>query len=103
MAKKSASEEGLPPELFGRGWDESYTKELQDRNTYTWKRGPVEVQIEPAEDNGTEDWRVTILLHTKHTDTLGPVVLGVQWRRYLKGCVKFAETQLLKIARAVVP
>ena len=63
----------------------------------------MEVLIEPSENDGKEDWKVTILFHTKFTDTLGPVVLGTEWRPRLKQCVKFAETQLLKIAKAVQP
>jgi hypothetical protein len=69
---------------------------------WVWKRGPIEVEILPSATGPRPDFSVTVEIVLDHRDrNVGDGIAGRTWRPTEEEAAKWAERQLLKIARAV--
>jgi hypothetical protein len=69
---------------------------------YTWKRGPVLVEIAPAQDeHGRKDWRVSIWFFqgNRDSDVTGPNLHA--WRKTRDAAAAYAERKLRQLAKAL--
>jgi hypothetical protein len=69
---------------------------------YTWKRGPVLVEIDPAlDEQGRKDWRVSIWLFRGNRDSDVTEPNLQVWRKTRDLAADYAERKLRQLAKAL--
>lgn len=88
------------PQILGEDCD-SVSKD--DGIHYSWRRGPMQVEIEPSVDqHGRKDWRVSIWFFAGNRDNDHNTPVLVAWRSTIGRASAYADRKLQQVERALL-